>query len=35
MLKKIDEARKQAQRMEDTREANNTRYKFMMEFRMK
>ena len=35
MLKKIEEARKQAQRMEDTREANNSRYKFMMEFRMK
>ena len=35
MLKKIEEARKQANKMEETREANNSRYKFMMEFRMK
>jgi hypothetical protein len=35
MLKKIDEARKQALRMAETREANDSRYKFMLEFRLK
>lgn len=35
MLKKIDDARQQAEKMAQTREASDSRYKFMMEFRMK
>lgn len=35
MIKKIEEARKQAMKMAETHEANNSRYRFMMQFRLK
>jgi hypothetical protein len=35
MIKKIEEARKQALKMAETHEASNQRYNFMMQFRLK
>jgi hypothetical protein len=35
MQKKIHEARRQAHQMEETRDAQNERFKNMMDFRMK
>lgn len=35
MMKKIREARRQAQKMEDTRNEQNERYARMVEFRLK